>query len=64
MNRPKCKKCNTELSGQVVNKITVCPSCGKSWALTSDLTTIDTVVLIVQDSQIGVISKYIGEKNG
>ena len=52
--RPDCKRCKTPLSGEVIEHITVCPSCGKRWELTPDLTAIKSITLEVQDATLKV----------
>jgi hypothetical protein len=64
MNNLKCLKCNNELVTEhaTVDNIVACSFCGKKWELTLDLNAIKTTTLIVQDGQIGVISRFKEDK--
>lgn len=53
MDRPKCRKCGAELSGQIRMNHTTCPNCGKRWRLNADNTAIYTQVLTVQNVRHG-----------
>lgn len=64
MKNLNCKKCNNEL---IIEHVTVdntvtCSNCGKKWKLTSDLSSIQTIALKVDDGQIGVISNFKEDK--
>jgi Zn finger protein HypA/HybF involved in hydrogenase expression len=62
--RPDCKRCKTPLDGEVIEHITVCPSCGKRWELTPDCLAIKSITLEVQDAQLITVSTFkIGDSN-
>jgi len=62
--RPNCKRCNTPLSGLVVNHITTCPTCGKRWELTPDCLAIKSYTLDVHSAQLVTVSTFkIGDSN-
>ena len=62
--RPDCKRCKTPLSGEVIEHITVCPSCGKRWELTPDLTAIKSITLDVHDAQLVMATTFkIGDSS-
>ena len=60
--RPKCKKCNTELTGRIRYHHTICPNCGKRWRLNETNTAIYTTTLEVHDVEHVQKSDFIGSK--
>ena len=60
--RPKCKKCNTELTGRIRYHHTICPYCGKKWRLNETNTEIYTIVLEVQSVDHVQRTIILGEK--
>jgi uncharacterized Zn ribbon protein len=62
--RPKCSKCNTELTGRIRYHHTICPNCGKKWRLNETNTEIYTTVLEVQPITHGQKIVFRSEENG
>jgi uncharacterized Zn finger protein (UPF0148 family) len=57
-----CPKCNTPLTGLVIDDMTTCPSCGKRWRLTIDHKEVMTTYLEVNPTKHGSKTVIQGDK--
>ena len=63
-NRPNCARCGAQLIAPLVDRLTVCPDCGKRWELTADGAAIVGTTLQVQPVTHGTKTRLQGERNG